>query len=109
MSVPQVEVEDGEEKWLFPCQEWLATNKADGEAPPSLISQHFRHTDDLPFQICRDLVPLSGSQLRRLKSSDSRKSIKEEMGLELSAALTAYHIDVSPEIFFAARLGAKNS
>lgn len=73
----RVDVEDVKRKknYFFYCQRWLATDKDDG-----LIS--------------RELVPVDAA----LKSKMSKKgstAIRDEIGLELKAAMTTYEVNVT--------------
>ncbi|XP_078332217.1 lipoxygenase homology domain-containing protein 1-like isoform X5 [Crassostrea virginica] len=70
----RVEVEDTKNKktYYFLCQRWLAKNKDDG-------------------QICRELVPVDKSVLKKLEREDSARM---EVALETKAAMTTYHVHV---------------
>ncbi|XP_059150632.1 lipoxygenase homology domain-containing protein 1-like isoform X2 [Physella acuta] len=72
-----VEVEDTKNKksYFFPCQRWLAVSKDDG-------------------QLSRDLMPVDQALKRKLSKKDSKTNIRDEIGLEVKAALTTYHVKV---------------
>nr|KAI8760088.1 lipoxygenase homology domain-containing protein 1-like [Biomphalaria glabrata] len=73
----RVEVEDPKNKktYFFPCQRWLAVSKDDG-------------------QLSRDLMPVDIALKKKLSKRDSKTSIRDEIGLEVKAALTTYHVKV---------------
>ncbi|KAI8493666.1 Lipoxygenase y domain-containing protein 1, partial [Branchiostoma belcheri] len=76
----RVEVEDvkAKKKYYFPCQRWLATDEDDG-------------------QIARELVPVDKAlfdKTRSLKKGKSTTSLRDELGLEMMAQTTTYHVNV---------------
>ncbi|KAH9519113.1 Lipoxygenase y domain-containing protein 1 [Bulinus truncatus] len=72
-----IEVEDTKRKldYFFPCQRWLAVSKDDG-------------------QLSRDLMPVDKALKKKLQKRDSKTSIRDEIALEVKAALTTYHVKV---------------
>ncbi|CAL1540467.1 unnamed protein product [Lymnaea stagnalis] len=73
----RVEVDDTKRKksYFFPCQRWLAVSKDDG-------------------QLSRDLMPVDIALKKKLSKRDSVTNIRDEIGLEVKAALTTYNVKV---------------
>ncbi|XP_036363166.1 lipoxygenase homology domain-containing protein 1-like isoform X1 [Octopus sinensis] len=70
-----VEVRDNDnQQTFFPCQWWLATNEGDG-------------------QIVRELVPVKASLKKKLLKNEP-ESLKTQLGLEVKALTTTYHVKV---------------
>ncbi|GAB1599835.1 lipoxygenase homology domain-containing protein 1 isoform X2 [Argonauta hians] len=59
---------------FFPCQRWLATNEGDG-------------------QVVRELIPVNVSLKKKLLKNNC-EALKEEIGLEVKALTTTYHVKV---------------
>jgi hypothetical protein len=69
----RVEMHFGNDKLIFPCEQWLSSSDGDG-------------------QICRDLIPLTTKQLKRANTAGS---LKDEFALEMRAHIVSYHVKVA--------------